>query len=420
MSPPSLSATEAGADASTLPSSELAREQPPARRETSSKRAALFVVLSVLGFGALFLAGYLPKRAQNAKLAASALAGQRVAHEVSLVKPKLLSRERALKLPATLDAHEQTVIHARANGYVRRWLVDLGERVKAGQLLAEIDTPELDRELDQARAGLSESEASVELARASREYATSSLERYQQLTQRKLTSAQELERYQAEARVNDARVQVAEAERASRVANLRRLEQLKAFSQVSAPFAGVVTSRTIERGALVSSGVASPLFELATVDALRVTVDVPQSWAPGVRTGHSAQLALPEYPDRRFEARVARTAGRLDAKSRTLRVELEVPNSDGKLLPGMYANVELSLATAHDLYTVPASAVLAGKDGTKVALVDASGRVHLRSVLVERDNGSEVEIASGLSGDDQLIANPGLGMRDGAQVRPTS
>ena len=370
-------------------------------------------------FAALFLAGYLPRRERLLRLVeqrTKPIVEQ--GPQVGLAKPKPADRKQGLSLPTTLVAHEQTVVYARADGYVRRWLVDLGDQVKAQQLLAELDTPELDRALEQARAGLAQSAAALSLAQASHTYTVSDLKRYEQLTDRKLSTKQELEQHQALAHVDAAKVQVAEAEQTAQAANVRRLEQLKSFAKVFAPFAGTVTERSIERGSLVSAGTGSPLFEIASVFPLRAIVHVPQSLLTGIQKGLSAKLVLPEYPGEKFTAHVTRSAGRLDEKTRTLQVELEVDNADGRLLPGMFGSVLLALESAHNVFIVPATAVLSSKEGTRLAIVGPEGKVKLVDVVIERDRGAEVEIASGLTGNEDLITNPAPGLSEGATVRP--
>lgn len=384
---------------------EIAPREPKGRRIRAIRWTALLTI-ALIG---LFLAGYLPRRAARERLVTRAEAQEKTGTSApATVKPKRLERTRPLKLSATLAPHEQTVVHARAQGYLRRWRADIGDHVDAGQVLAEIDTPELDRELEQARASVVQSEAALTLSRAAHDFSRSSLERSVTLSGRKLTSTEELEQHQAAAHVDAAKVQVAEAELTAQRAALKRLEQLKAFSEVRAPFAGTITSRTAERGALVTPGGSAALFELESLDPLRIIVDVPQSWTQGVKRGATAKLSVPEQPAHRFEAKVARTSGRLDARTRTLRVELEVPNADGKLLPGMYGTVELSLETAHEVYVLPASALVNGRDGSKVAVVGQDRKVRLIPVVVERDNGADVEIALGLEGTETLLANPSL------------
>ncbi|HEY6880246.1 MAG TPA: efflux RND transporter periplasmic adaptor subunit [Polyangiales bacterium] len=395
-------------------SEEAGREAGVGPYPRTSRRIAWFLLAGCV-LGAMFAAGYLPKLHARERLTASVAPAPLRA--VVLATPKPLPRERALRISATLKPFEHAALHARASGYVRRWLVDLGAHVKTGQLLAEIDTPELDHELDEALARLVESEAELSLARASRDFASATLRRYRELAANKLTSTQELDRCQAEMDIAEAKVQVVAAQLASLTSNTKRLEQLKSFARVAAPFDGTITSRQVERGVLVSAS-SAPLFELASVDPLRVSAAVPQSWALGVQAGIDAQLTVAEYPARKFAARVARSAGKLDESSRTLYVELEVPNPQGELLPGMFGSVELTLRSTHDAFSIPSSALLTGQEGTQVAVVGEGDRVALRPVLVQRDNGAEVELAEGVSERDRIVVNPGSGLREGSVVRP--
>jgi membrane fusion protein (multidrug efflux system) len=199
---------------------------------------------------------------------------------------------------------------------------------------------------------------------------------------------------------------------------VRRLFSLKSFARVLAPFAGTITQRSVQRGSLVSAGTGSPLFEIASVHPLRAIVHVPQSLLTGVVKGLLAKLVLPEHPGKTFAAHVTRSAGRLDDKTRTLEVELEVDNPDGRLLPGMFGNVLLALESAHDVFIVPATAVLSSKEGTRLAVVGPGGKVKLVEVVIARDHGAEVEIASGLTGNEDFITNPAPSLSDGSTVRP--
>ncbi|HWA72347.1 MAG TPA: efflux RND transporter periplasmic adaptor subunit [Polyangiaceae bacterium] len=374
-------------------------------------------LLSISVLLTLILAGYLPKkRARAALISASAEANQAVS-AVNVVRPKPTKPSKSISLPASLKGWEQAVIYARANGYVRRWLVDLGDQVEQGQPLAELDTPELDREVEQARAGLAESGAVFGEAEANRDYAEVNLARYRSLAPAGVASQGELQKAEAEARVAAAKLAVTRAARDSRSANLRRLEQLKSFARVTAPFAGAVTARKVDRGSLVTAG-TSILFELSVLKPLRVVIDVPQSLALGVRDGTTGKLSVRELPGRSFSATVARRSGALDSTSRTLRVELLVPNDEHQLLPGMFAEVTLELARSHTSLSLPASAVIGSKDGLRVATVDARGLVKLNPIVIERDNGSEVEIASGISPEDTIISSPRPFLSEGEQVKP--
>lgn len=404
---------------------EAAREAETASERTSEGapgfaprvRVSRLWLLLPVGLLALFLVGYLPREARRELLLDTRRDPRGELPLVMVVSPKRGEQERSLKLPATIAASEHTVIHARASGYVRRFLVDLGERVRAEQVLLEIDTPELDRELQAARAELAQRAAGVSLARASREFAEQTLKRYQLLTERKLTSKQELAQHEAESRVSAAKVQVAEAEHGAQTATVQRLEQLKAFAQVRAPFAGTITARNVDRGALVATGASSPLFELSALDTLRVDLHVPQSQIAGLAVGLEAELTVAELPGQRFRAAVTHLAGSLDLKTRTMHVELSLPNRQGALVPGMYGTVQLTLRGGQPPWILPATSLLSAKDGTKVALVEPSGKVRFARVEVERDLGAEVEIGTGLSEGDRVVVSPVPGLSEGSEVR---
>lgn len=394
----------------TSPASSRARLRP-------RRLAPWLLGLSIAA--AAFAAGYLPKQRARAALLSERDRARTEVPRVTLTQGKPVGAGKSLSLPGSLKGAEQTVLYARANGYVERWLVDLGARVEAGQLLAQLDTPELDREVEQARASLAESAASLKEAEATRHFARVNLERFSALVPAGVATQGDLQKAEAEAHVAEARVGVAEAARASRRANLQRLQQLKSFARVTAPFTGVVTSRRVDRGTLVTAG-SSALFELAVVEPLRVVVDVPQSLALGVKTGVTGALRVRELPGQSFEARVERSSGTLDPSSRTLRVELSVPNPQNRLLPGMYAEVELKLERRQPSLLLPASAVISGKQGLRVASVNGSGVVSLKPIVLERDNGSEVEVASGISASDRIVVSPRPFLSDGDRVAEAS
>ena len=294
-------------------------------------------------------------------------------------------------------------IHARANGYVRRWLVDIGGAGEAGQLLAEIDAPELTQELARARAEVAQAEAAVALARAT-------AERWAELLRSQAVSRQEAAERQADQQVKSAAAEGARA-------NVRRLEELQRFTRVTAPFAGVVTARRIDVGELVPANGTRELFRVAQTGRLRVFVRVPQTVAPGIAVGQEAALSVPEHPGRAFPARVVRTAGALDAASRTLLTELEVDNAKGEILAGSFAQVRLAGNGVTVPLTLPSNALLFRSEGQQVGVVGADGRVTLRTLTLGRDFGPTVEILGGVGPGDQVINNPPDSLVEGMQVR---
>jgi len=387
-------------------------EAKPIPKKRLGIAASILFVLLVLAFAY----GYLPRRGQRAALQAAAESSQHANLRVEVIAPKAGASDRAMELPANIQPLQVTMLFARASGYVRAWHADIGDRVKTGQLLAEIETPELDQELSQARAQLMQVRASLTQAKANRKLAEANLGRARSLAPSGVVSRAELEQNEAQAQVGDANVSVAEANVASQQANIRRLEQLKAFSRVTAPFAGTITQRNVEVGALVTAGNAQPLFRLAATDPARVFVQVPQDVAPSVRAGVPGNVTVREYPGRTFKGEVMRSAGALDEATRTMNTEIRVPNPDGALIPGMYAEVALTLPEAHRVLTLPATALMTDARGQHVAVVDGQSKLHLVPVVIERDNGATVDISSGLSGSEKVVKIGSAAFVDGMQV----
>lgn len=387
---------------------------PPA--QVSGKRA-LVVGVGVLGvLGLAFFGAYLPKRAAERALQESVDARKQARPQTAVITPALVSSERKLSLPASLQPLEEAVIYARASGYIRRWYVDIGAKVERGALLAEIETPEVEQELAQARAALAQAQSSVVQAQANQGLAKINLERTGKLVSAGVSPQQTLDQTQAQATVNDADVKVAESNVAAQRANIRRLTELLSFSRIEAPFAGTITQRSIETGSLVSAGTGSPLYRLAAMDPVRVYVQVPQDVAPSVRVGTPATVRLREFPGQDFKGSVARTTGSLDSATRTLGTEIRVPNPEGKLLSGMSGEVSLNLTSPHKVFQIPSTALLADAAGTRVLTVAPDSTVHSRSIVIERDLGTSIQIASGVSESDQLIQIAGADFQEGQHV----
>jgi RND family efflux transporter MFP subunit len=374
------------------------------------------VVLAVVILTVAFVAGVLP-RLHRAQALTEELAAATAPPSVQVVKPTLSAPTHTLTLPGTVQAWRETALYARTSGYLRRWLVDIGDRVKDGQLLAEIETPELDQELAQARATLAQHEAAVAQTRASLELATANADRYTRLAPSGVASQQEVEERSAGRRVAEANLQAALATVEAAKASVARLNELKAFSRVTAPFAGVVTARSTEVGALVTAGTSAgaSLFRVSQVDPVRVFISVPQSFASGLSWGAHVPVRVREFGDRDFSGIVVRTAGALDESSRTLLTEVQVPNTEGTLMAGMYAQVSLEGSSAHTPLKVPSSALLTSAEGQRVVVVQG-GKAHFVPVLVETDLGTETLIASGLTGDEQVITAPSERLVEGLAV----
>jgi RND family efflux transporter MFP subunit len=392
----------------------------PEPAKLSRGRALTYVVAAIVCLSAVFSFAFLPRRAAQHELEQRAAATKSAISRLTVIPPKLVSSESALRLPASIQPLEEAVIYSRANGYVARWLVDLGDKVKAGQVLAEIDTPELTQELSQGRAALAKAQAAKVQATASQVMAKSQFERTGKLLAAGVASQQELEQSQAASAVGDADLNVAQAAIEAEQANIRRLTDLQQFSKVLAPFAGTITSRTIDRGSLVTAGNATPMFRLAATDTVRVFVHVPQDLATSVTAGSKAKVNVREFGGQPFEGEVARTAGALDPVTRTLNTEIRVPNSDGKLLAGMYAEVSLSLSVARKVYEIPATALVNDAQGLRVAVVAPDNVLHFQAIAIDRDLGPSLWISTGLSGDERLVQIASADLTDGQKVEPVA
>ena len=387
---------------------------PPAAA-ISKRRLIVISIVGVLLLGAAFLLGYLPRREARAALVGSTAAAQHAAPRIEVVSPKVGASQRSMLLPGSVQPLQETTIYARASGFVRRWNADIGDKVKAGELLATIDTPDLDQELAQGEAQLKQAAASLAQAKANRDLARANLARYQKLDAG-LISKSDLDQYFAQAQVGEANVAVAEANLVAQGANSRRLAQLKDYARVTAPFAGMITQRTVEIGALVTAGNGQPLYKVAQTDPARVFVQVPQDVAPAVRPNVATKVMVREYPARAFAGKVTRSAGELDPVTRTMNTEIRVPNADGALIAGMYAEVALSLPLAHRVLELPATALMNDSRGQRVAVIDKDNKLHLVPVVVERDNGATIEIASGLQATDTVAKIGSAAFVDGMTV----
>jgi len=376
------------------------------------------IILAVALLSGLFLAGFLPRHLSRKSLAKSAATAASDAPRVDVIQPRVQSNLRTVTLPGSLQALESTAVYARATGYVRRWYVDIGDAVKAGQLLAEIDTPDLDQQLEQSRATLRQTQASLEQAAANEKYTAVTAQRYQSLLAQHFVSQQDVDQTRAQADVGVANVHAAQSSVAAQSANLKELEQLKAFARITAPFAGTITERNIERGTLVTPGSASgkPLYMIAVSNPLRLFVKVPQTFAAGISPGARAAVRVRQYPGRDFAGTITRSAGALDPATRTLTVEAQVANDKGELFPGAYADVVMPVTLAHGVSVIPVSALVVDAQGTRVATVDSSSKAHYIPVQVGRDQGADVEIVAGLDGGQKVIAAPAGNIVEGMQV----
>jgi RND family efflux transporter MFP subunit len=325
---------------------------------------------------------------------------------VAVIHPAASAPDDDLVLPSTLQAYVESPIYARTNGYLKKWYVDIGGRVASGAVLADIDTPEVDQELAQAKANRDQITATLDLAK-------STADRYVGLRSTDAVSQQEVDEKKSE--YTQAKANLAAAD-----ANVQRLEQLEAFKHIYAPFAGIVTKRNVDTGTLVNAGnggVRQELFNVAQTDPMRVYVQVPEAAASAVHAGLAASLELTQFPAERFTGQVVRTSGSIDPQTRTLQTEVDVPNHQGRLLPGGYAQVHLKAGGATSRLQVPVNALLFRSEGLRAAVVDDQHKVHLRALTIGRDFGTSLEVLQGLSASDWIVINPPDSLADNQDVR---
>ena len=376
---------------------ELGFELPAPAKSSRTRVLAVLVVV----VGGAFVIGYTQHhRARGATPVAAESSG---AVRVDVIKAKAIDSNLALELPGVVKPLEETKIFPRTSGYVRKWNVDIGDKVKEGQLLAEIDTPELDAQIAQARAQLAQAQAAVKQAIAQRDFAKSSSARYETLASQSLVSKAQVEQQQADAQTGEANVVAAQSNVAAQEANLRRLVDTKGFATVTAPFAGTITTRTIDRGSLVTDNGTTAMFTLDATDPVRIYIDVPQSVAPSIRVGSEAKLTVREYGAREFAGKITRSAGALDPELHIMQTEIQVPNPDGALIPGMYVQASLTLPVPHRVLEIPATALYNDANGLRVAVADAQNRVHYVPITIERDTGAALWVATGLTGDERIV-----------------
>src|SRR5689334_12689260 len=377
------------------------QEGPPA-----AKGSRLFpfliggvIVLVLLGAFTLF-----QRRAQYHALAEETEA--RAIPTVAVIHPTAEVAQEDLVLPGALQAYVDSPIYARTNGYLKKWYHDIGSRVPKGELLADIDTPEVDQQLSQARADLNTAQANANLSRI-----TST--RYQDLIKTDGVSKQEVDNAVGDYEAKAATVQ-------SAAANVRRLEELESFKHIYAPFSGVITRRNVDIGTLINAGnggSSQQLFFLAQTDPIRVYLNVPETSAASVHAGLGAYLELTQYPGQQFEGKVVRTSEAIDPATRTLLTEVDVPNRNGALLPGGYAQVHLQVKVTTARLAVPVNALLFRSEGLRAVVVGADHKTHLRPLAIGRDYGTSLEVLQGLQSSDWIVVNPADSLDEGQEVR---
>ena len=383
------------------------KESTPAQGPTAPKRRRgarliFFLFIAAVCLAALAVYGVFSRSASTAKLEQQA--NQAASEQtVSVVKPEHLAATVSVELPGQTQAYIQAPVFAQTSGYLKKWYFDIGAPVKAGDVLAEIDTPQVDQQLNQAKATLKQAQASLDLSRVT-------YQRDQDLLQRRVIAQQDFDTAASDLGVKQATVNADEAA----VLSLQALED---FKIVKAPFDGIVTARNTDIGALVNSGSGNPLFVLAQLKPLRVYINVPENMAQDVAVGANAELRFNEFPGKEFSGKVVRTSGAIDPNSRTLLTEVDVPNDSGELFPGAYAQVRLVTGSNNRSVLIPANTLLFRSEGAAVGVVNQNNVVELKKIKIGRDLGTQLEITQGLTLDDRVIINPSDSLAAGQKVK---
>jgi membrane fusion protein, multidrug efflux system len=373
------------------------------RSPVSHRKLGIVGVLALVGAGLIVATGIRAREESSTKL--KEWTDNQAIPTVAVALPNARALNPTIDLPGRLEAYYRAPIFARVSGYLKNWSADIGARVKAGQVIAEIEAPDLDQQLLQARADLASQQASAKLSEAT-------LTRRKSLLASNFVSMQEIDERTADLSNKKAAVNSGQA-------NVERLEALAGYKKITAPFDGVVTARDTDVGALINAGGGSgpAMFVVSDITKLRVYVNVPQTFVPSIKIGAKAVITMPEYPNRTFAATVEASSQAVDVSSGTTRMQLALDNSSGELMPGGYANVRLTLQRDTVPLHIPASALIFNQNGLRVATVGSDDRVLFKTITIARDLGKEIEIASGLAPDDRIIVAPPDGVADGDQVR---
>ena len=386
--------------------------------EVGRGAVVLIAVAVVVLFAGLFLLGWGPHRQKQADARAFAAEQADQKPIVDVVRPKVSDAGNELTLPGDVQALQATALHARTNGYIKALHADIGDRVKAGQLLAEIAAPEVDAELEQAKAALQQAQVTVGRATNEFNFNKATFDRYTGLSGTGGVTQQQLDERRSAFNIANSSLKAANANVAAAEAAVKRYTELQSFQRIVAPFDGTITARNYDLGALVSSTSAGrELFRVEQTGTLRVYINVPQGYVTTVKPGQEADLIVRNFAGKPFKGKVERTAGAIDPATRTLRVEVHFPNAEGLLFPGMYGQVRFKLKPEHPPLTVPTGALVFGPEGMRVAVVGAEDKVQFRRVTIGRDYGNEAEVAAGLSGEERVVTNPSDALADGVAVK---
>jgi len=375
-------------------------EQSPA---LSRRKLGIFGVMAGIALVVVVITGIRAREQSSEKL--KEWTDEQAVPTVAVTRPDTAIVNPTIDLPGRLEAYQRAPIFARVQGYLKSWSADIGTRVKAGQVIAEIEAPDLDQQLLQARADLASQQASARLSEAT-------LNRRKTLVASNFVSAQEIDERTADLSNKNMAVKAGQA-------NVERLEALAGYKKIAAPFDGIVTARDTDVGALINAGGGSgpAMFVISDITRLRVYVNVPQNYVPSIKIGAKAIISVPEYPTRTFEATVEASAQAVDVSSGTTRMQLGLDNSKGELMPGSYANVRLTLQRDGVPLSIPASALIFNQNGLRVAIVGPDDKIQFKTVVIARDLGRTIELASGLSQEDRVVVTPPDGIADGDPVR---
>jgi RND family efflux transporter MFP subunit len=385
---------------------------------------ALGAIVFVVALVAVYVITTLPRVAQRERLNAAARRTADSAPRVTVVKARRDTGSTERVLPGNAQAFRETGLYARTTGYLQDWKADIGDKVTAGQLIATIDAPDLDDQLAQAEANLEQARATLKVNEANAALAEKTMARYLALEKQNVGAIAQLQidEQQATVLTSNESVKAAQASIGVNEATVRMYQDLQKFEKIIAPYAGVVTARNVDPGALVTGdnpSAARELFHVMQIDPLRVFVDVPQTYATGIKEGESAEIYRPEDPGQLFHGKVSRTANALDQNTRTLLTQIDVPNPEGALRPGMYLMVKFIAERGAPSVIVPSAALVVTAHGKiNVPVVDAENKVHYRQVELGRDDGTSVEIVSGLNGDETVAVHPGDALAEGTTVEP--
>jgi len=376
------------------------------RSPVSRRKLGIFSIVAVIAALMLVVSGIRAREDSSAKL--REWTDNQAIPPVAVIYPDPGVLSATIDLPGRLEAYYRAPIFARVNGYLKSWRADIGARVKAGEVIAEIDAPDLDQQLLQARADLANQQASAKLSEVT-------LARRKTLIASNFVSMQEIDERTADLSNKNASVNASQA-------NVERLEALAGFKKITVPFDGIVTARATDVGALINAGGGSgpPMFVVSDIGKLRVYVNVPQTYVPAIRIGAKAVISVPEYKDRTFDAMVEASAQSVDVNSGTTQMQLALDNAAGELMPGAFTNVRLNLQRDGVPLNIPASALVFDQNGLRVATVGPDDRVLFKTVKIARDLGRNIELASGVSLEDRIINAPPDGIVDGDQVRVVS